>query len=79
MWKVYIIKSQKIKKYYIGCTNNFKRRLLEHNNGHNQTTEKDRPWILVYSENFSNQKVAYAREKKIKSYKSGNAFKKLVK
>ncbi len=78
MWQVYIIKSVKNLKYYIGCTSNLDRRLFEHNNGYNIATEKDRPWTIVYFEKFNNQQEAFAREKKIKSYKSGNAFKKLL-
>ncbi len=78
MWSVYIIKSLVSKKYYIGCTNNLKRRLTEHNNGHNVSTTKDKPWELVHFEKFNNQQEAYYREKVIKSYKGGNAFKKLL-
>lgn len=79
MWEVYILKSLQNNKHYIGCTDNLKRRLLEHNSGYNQSTSKDTPWVIVYSETFYNQQKAYAREKKIKSYKGGNAFKNLLK
>ncbi|MFH1608867.1 MAG: GIY-YIG nuclease family protein [Patescibacteria group bacterium] len=78
MWYVYILKSVQGNKYYIGCSNNIERRLLEHNKGYNTATVKDKPWKVVYCEKFNNQKEAYLREKKIKSYKSGNAFKKLL-
>lgn len=78
MWYTYIIKSELNNKYYIGCTNNIKRRLQEHNNGYNYSTKNYKPWCLVYFEKFNNQKEAYEREKKIKSYKGGNAFKKLI-
>ena len=77
MWYVYIIKSIN-NKHYIGCTDNIKRRLSEHNKGYNTATEKDRPWEVVHYEKFNNQQEAYARERKIKSYKGGNAFKKLL-
>jgi len=78
MWTVYIIKGIKNTKYYIGCTNNLNRRLLEHNKGYNVSTSKHKPWIVVHFEKFNNQSEAYAREKEIKSYKGGNAFKKLL-
>jgi len=78
MWQVYIIKSVRSEKYYVGCTSNFSRRLIEHNKGYNISTEKNRPWVVVHLEKFNNQKEAYTREKEIKSYKGGNAFKKLL-
>lgn len=78
MWNVYIIKSVRSNKYYIGCTNNIERRLFEHNKGYNLATQKDRPWNLVHCEKFNNQQEAYSRERKIKSYKGGNAFKELL-
>lgn len=78
MWQVYIIKSSENKKYYVGCTNNLVRRLSEHNKGYNIATAKYKPWIVVHCEKFNNQQKAYTREKEIKSYKGGNAFKKLL-
>ncbi len=78
MWHVYILQSIQEKKYYIGCTNNLERRVLEHNKGYSAATKKYRPWIVVRFEKFSNQQEAYTREKEIKSYKGGNAFKKLL-
>ena len=78
MYTVYIIKSINSNKYYIGCSSDFERRLMEHNNAQNISTKKDRPWKVIYIEKFDNQSEAYAREKKIKSYKGGNAFKKLI-
>lgn len=78
MWTVYIIKSVKNSRCYIGCTNDFDRRLLEHNKGYNVSTAKYLPWQAVHLEKFDNQQKAYNREKEIKSYKGGNAFKKLL-
>ncbi|MFZ3020343.1 MAG: GIY-YIG nuclease family protein [Minisyncoccia bacterium] len=78
MWHVYVLKSLKTNKYYIGCSNNLPRRLREHNSGKNISTKFGIPWALVYEELFEDQKQAFDREKKIKSYKGGNAFKKLL-
>lgn len=78
MWNVYILKSLKDNKYYIGCTNNLERRIKEHNSGNNISTKNRTPLKLVYSEIFKDSKSAYAREKQIKSYKGGNAFAKLI-
>ena len=78
MWTVYILKSTKNNRFYIGCTNDLERRMREHNAGHNSSTKQGSPWFVVYSEVFVEQGVAYAREKQIKKYKGGNAFRALL-
>ena len=78
MHKVYIIQSQKNKRYYIGCTNNLEKRLFQHNKGENISTKLGRPWKLITYKIFENQQEAYDCEKKMKSYKGGNAFKKII-
>ena len=77
-WYVYILKSLKDGGYYIGCTNSLDRRLSEHNSGYNVSTKLRFPFVLVYSEEFSEKTEAYKREKEIKRYKGGNSFKKLL-
>ncbi len=78
MWFVYIIKSKQNLKHYIGCTSNLNRRIEEHNRGYNKSTKFHIPWELLYVEKFETQEDAFNRERKIKSYKGGNAFKKLI-
>ena len=74
---IYIIKSLKDNRYYIGETADLNRRLFEHNEGWVKSTKNRRPFILVYSEELESRKFALIREKQIKSYKGGLAFKKL--
>ena len=78
-WWVYILKSKKSGSYYIGSTDSKERRLNEHNRGKNKFTRNRGPWKIVYTEKFSSRKEARRRERKIKSYKGGNEFKKLLK
>ena len=78
-WFVYIIKSEKNSQYYIGSTNDFDRRLKEYNLGRNKSTKNKGPWELVYQEFYETRVEARRRELKIKSYKSENAFKNLLK
>ena len=78
MWFVYIIRSKQNLRHYIGCTSNLNRRIGEHNRGYNKSTKFYIPWELVYVEEFETQKDAFSREHKIKSYRGGNAFRKLV-
>jgi len=74
----YIIQSLKDHKYYIGYTTNIKERLTSHNLGINISTKRRRLFKLVYYEEFENKRKALKRERQIKSYKGGEAFKKLL-
>ena len=78
MYVVYIIYSGSLKKFYIGQTNNFKIRLAKHNNGLVKSTKNGKPWQVVRLEYFNTRSEAIRRERQIKSYKSGNGFKKLI-
>jgi putative endonuclease len=78
MYKVYILKSKKKERYYIGHAENLDNRLKRHNKGLVRSTKSYREWEIVYTEEFNNKNDAYKRELQIKSYKSGNAFKKLI-
>lgn len=77
-WMVYILQSTITKKYYIGSTCNLSRRIKQHNSGHTRSTIHGIPWEVVYSELQDSRQSARARERLIKSYKGGNAFKKLL-
>ncbi len=48
-----------------------------HNSGRQRSTKHGIPFILVYTETFHNRSEAETREKQIKSYKGGEAFKRL--
>ena len=78
MYYVYILKSLKDRGFYVGCTKNIEKRVLEHNKGKTLSLKNRRPLVIVYSEKYDSVNKAYAREKKIKSYKSGNEFKKII-
>ena len=79
MYYVYILYSERFDRFYIGHTNDLKRRLVEHNKGLTSSTKAYRPWKIVYTEKFSSRVAAYNREKEIKSYKSGYKFQELKK
>ena len=78
MYAVYILKSEKTKKYYIGSTENIDNIIIRHNNGKNKSTKPGIPWKLVYFEKYETRNEAYKREMQIKRYKGGSAFKKLI-
>ena len=59
---VYILKSLKEKRFYVGFTIDLERRLLEHNEGNTKSTRPFRPWKLIYSESFESKSEAMRRE-----------------
>lgn len=74
MFYVYIIQSIKFpEQIYIGCTQNFDKRLSNHNYGTTSHTEKYKPWKLVTYLVFEDKETAYSFEKYLKSG-SGRAF-----
>lgn len=78
MFTVYILKSEKSNRYYIGHTNNIEDRIKRHNRGQNKSTKICRPWKVIYTEHYNTKSEAYQREMEIKRYKSGIKFKKLL-
>ena len=78
MYYVYVIRSSKDNKYYIGYTVDLTRRLQDHNRGKSKSVRYRGPFELVYYEKFPTRLEAIRREKQIKSYKGGDAFKTLL-
>jgi putative endonuclease len=62
MYYVYILKSIKDGNKYIGCTNNLKRRLQQHNDGKCTATKNRRPFKIIYTETYEDKNFAYAKE-----------------
>jgi len=66
MYYVYILKSIKDRKLYIGYTNNLQRRIKEHNSKLNKSTKSRAPFKLVYYEAYANLSDAKKREYNLK-------------
>ncbi len=60
---LYILRSKKDGKRYIGITENIERRLDEHQRGHVKSTRNRRPLELIYQEKFCNKQDAALRER----------------
>ncbi len=73
MFYVYILKSKKDNKLYIGYTDNLKRRMEEHNSGGNKSTKFRRPLELIYYEAYRSKADALIREKRLKRFAKGFA------
>ncbi len=67
MWYVYVLRSKKNGKWYIGSTLNLRKRILSHNVGRNKATKNGAPWGVIYCEIGLNREDARAREKYLKS------------
>jgi len=65
MFYVYVLKSPK--QFYIGYTNDLKRRLVEHQNNKSISTKNRGPWKLIYYEASLSNKDALHREKYLKT------------
>ncbi len=66
---VYVLLSEKDSQFYIGFTNNVRRRLIEHNAGKNISTAKRRPLGLIYYEAHLSKSDAMRRERYFKTAK----------
>jgi len=64
---VYVLRSLKDKKFYVGFSKDLRKRLELHNNGLVRSTKARRPFELVYWEGCLNQADATRREKYLKS------------
>jgi putative endonuclease len=67
MVSVYILFSDKLKKRYVGSSEDPFRRLEQHNQGKTAFTSRGRPWTLRYVEAYETRPEAVARERFLKS------------
>ncbi|MDP3970199.1 MAG: GIY-YIG nuclease family protein [bacterium] len=68
LYNIYVLRSLKNGKRYIGSTEKDpKERLREHNRGSNRWTRYNKPFKLVYVESFSSRTEARKRENFLKS------------
>jgi putative endonuclease len=66
MYYVYVLQNvQNERDFYTGYTDDLRRRLKQHNEGHTAST-RGREWRLVYYEAYISEKVARNRERVLK-------------
>jgi putative endonuclease len=78
MYYVYVLRLRKSGMHYIGQTRNLTKRLEKHSQGKTKSVKNRGEFDIVYVENFPSRLDAMKREKEIKSYKGGEAFKRLL-
>lgn len=81
MHTVYVLENQNDKSWYIGQTDNLKRRIQEHNTkqGGRTTKIKYGEWKLIYAEAYLNKFDAIGREKFLKGGSGRKYLKKQLK
>jgi putative endonuclease len=75
---VYVLKSRRGDRYYVGGTIDLKSRLLHHKGGHTPSTKRFGEVDLVLSQQFDSLNEARVVEKKIKLLKRKDYIKKMV-
>ena len=78
MCYLYILKSLKDRKYYVGITSNLNARLEYHNKGMVKSTRNRKPFDIIYNEKHVTMSEARKREKYLKSYKGSGEKLKII-
>ncbi len=71
---VYILKSKKCDKHYIGQTKDLIKRLEFHNSPQARWTRRYQPWELVYKEEYETRIDAMKRELELKRQRDTRKF-----
>lgn len=79
MFFVYILKSGKNGKYYVGSTCHLQNRLEKHNSGRVKSTRGLVPFVIMYTESYLTNSEARKREAYIKRRKSRKYVESLIK
>ncbi|MCL4539905.1 MAG: GIY-YIG nuclease family protein [Bacteroidetes bacterium] len=75
---VYVLKSLRVGKFYIGQTNSLDDRFRRHNEGRVKSTKAMRSWSMVYFEKYGTRAEAMRRELELKSLKGNERFRKII-
>ncbi len=63
MFYVYVLRSRKTGRRYVGSCNDIADRFRRHNAGHNKATQHGVPWELLHTEPFPTRSEAVLRER----------------
>ena len=66
MYFVYVLESIVDGDFYKGSTENYLKRLEEHNRGDSQFTRSKMPWKLIFVREFVTKKEALIEERRLK-------------
>ena len=72
---IYVLKSKKDGKLYIGCTSNIENRVRYHNEGKVFSTKGRRPLVLIFKEEYLDKYEAFKKERYYKTAKGKKELK----
>ncbi|HEX9779686.1 MAG TPA: GIY-YIG nuclease family protein [bacterium] len=75
---VYILKSLRTGRRYIGVTQDLQRRLADHNRGKNKSVRGRGPYEVIWTEECATRDEAVQREKQLKRQKGGEGLGRLL-
>ena len=76
---LYILKSERINRFYIGSSNNPEKRLTnQHNKSLVRSTKPGVPWIIVFKQEYPDLTIARKIEYRLKKLKSRVIVKKIT-
>ena len=78
MFYVYVLRSLKDGKFYIGYSSNLKLRFTAHNNGECISTKHRRPFELIFYEAFKSRRDAERRELYFKTSKGKSSLRMML-
>ena len=78
MFYVYVFKSERIKRSYIGCSNAPAERLKAHNSGLVQSTKNGRPWRIIHIEELDFYIETRRRERYFKTGGGRRRIKRII-
>lgn len=78
-YHVYVLRSKKNNKFYIGYINDLRKRFKDHNSGKSGYTKSRGPYELIYYESYRNKEDARSRELQLKSGTGKAYLKKRIK
>ena len=78
MYFVYILRSKKTNRQYVGFAADPVQRLGQHNSGITKSTKGRGPWAIVYQEQFATRSDALRRERFLKTGQGREELKRLL-
>lgn len=78
MHHVYVLRSEKDGKLYIGYTSNIRQRMAAHTYGHVISTRNRRPLHLIFIETFASKHDALRRERYFKTNEGKKMLKRIL-
>jgi putative endonuclease len=69
LYHVYVLRSEKTGRRYVGSCQDLVNRVAQHNRGESKSTRHGIPWTLIYDERFESRSDALRRERYFKTGK----------